>query len=92
MEIKKDVNLEVKMISAVNQALSFRKKNPKADDEAIMKHIALFASQEKNSYAKLGMIASVARTLKILQKEDLADRVIIKRVMAELPEIINNIE
>jgi len=91
MKQKKD-DVKVKMISALTEALNYRKKNPKADEEAIMKQVARFVSKEKNEDSKIAMIAAASRGIKMLERKEMLDRQVIKQVMAELPEIINKIE
>ena len=86
-----EIDKKVKMISSVSQALSFRKKNSNADNEEILKHISQFVKQEKDKQTKLLMIAASSKALQILDKAPfLTDREIIRKVMQDLPEILEN--
>ena len=83
----------VNMIAAVSKALAFRKNNPRADSEMIMKHVSRFIEATEDDGAKLGMIAASSRAVYILEREpNLTDKEIIKRVMKELPEIKSRID
>ena len=83
--------IKIKMVSAVNEALNFRKSQ--ANNEEILKHITKFVSSEKNKQTKLAMIASVSRALNIADtsKTKLRDKEIIKLTIKELQSILENI-
>lgn len=92
---KKEIpnDMEVKMISAVAHALSYKKSHPKAEEEEIMKQVSKFVKSEKNNLNKLGMIAASSKSIKILQESSyLTDREIIKKVMSQLDDIIEKVD
>lgn len=84
---------EIKMISAISEAFKFKKTNPKADSESILKHISGFVQEEKTHDSKMAMIAAVSKAVSISEKYNfLSDKEIIRKVMPELKEIIAKID
>jgi hydroxymethylpyrimidine/phosphomethylpyrimidine kinase len=87
-----EVNIQVSMMTAVTETLKFKRGNPKVDHEKIMQHISNMAKNVRNQNAKIGMVAAASKTLLILEKEpNLTDKEVMKRVMEELPNILENI-
>lgn len=86
---KATINIKIKMISAVTEALMFKNKNQYASDEEILKHISKFVSSEKNRLTKLAMIASASKALDIANK---IKKEIINKTLKELPSILKNID
>lgn len=76
----------IEMVAAVSEALKYRKENPSADEEKIMRHVIGFLSGVRNRKAKIESIAAVNYALKILRHNpDKIDRAIID-------EVVNNID
>ncbi len=88
----KEVDIEVRMIAAISEALNYKRKNPPFDTEKILKHISKFIKQEK-SRTQIAMIAATSKAVGLIEKDNsLADREIIKKIMPELKEISNRID
>jgi len=89
MKKEKDVDIKIKMISAVTEALAFRRIEQ--DNEKILSHISLLVSGEKNEETKLAMIAAASKSLEIAEK-GLRDKEIIKRIALDSQNILKNIK
>lgn len=86
-------DLEIDMISAVSETLSFKKNNPNSNDEEILKHISKFARTFKNKKTKLGVIAASSKALKIMQRNSqLSDKEVISKVLNQLPLLIDSLK
>ncbi len=87
-EQKRD--LEIKMVSAVNQALACRKTDMDGPVEKIMGHVVKFASPQKNDVAKFCMISAASKALSILERNPkMTDKEVIAKVMPELRSMID---
>jgi hypothetical protein len=78
----------IDVISGVNEALKFKKENPRASEEKIMNHIMVFLRDKQFRETRLDVIVGVAHALKIVEKENLKDREVIDRVVRELDSIL----
>lgn len=79
----------VTIISGVNEALGFRKKNKGCSDEEIMEHIVSYVTNVKSEITKKEIIAGVNYALKISAKEPkLSDAKIIDRIVNNLDKIV----
>jgi hypothetical protein len=88
-----ELNVKVQMMTAVTEALKYKKANPKLDNEKIMQHISNVVKSIKNQDTKIAMVATVSKALSITEREPkLKDKEIMKRVISELPEILDKIE
>jgi len=89
MKKEKDVDIKIKMISAVTEALAFRRIEQ--DNEKILSHISLLVSGEKNEETKLAMIAAASKSLEVADA-GLKDKEIIKKVIQDSQNILKNIK
>jgi hypothetical protein len=86
------IDIKVKMMAAVAEALKYRKGNPSMEYGRIMQHISDMVRKERNQHTQLGMIAAASKALTISEKEPrLKEREVMKRVMEQLPEILEKI-
>ena len=86
---------KIKMLSAVSEVVSFRKKNLLATDEEILQHISKHIRKEKvrGRDTKLLMIAAASRTFEISKKNPkLNDKELWKLFVKEMPLIVKNIQ
>lgn len=84
---------EVKMIEAVSEVFSFKKDNPNADSEKILRHISKFVKKYPNRETKRAMIAAASKALSIFEQYNfLSEKEVIKRIMPELREILEKID
>ena len=89
---KKELDIKVKMISAVTEALSYKRKNPLLENEKVIKHISKFVSKESKGI-QFAMIAASSKALSITEKNSkLTDKEIIKKVLVMLPLILDNVD
>jgi len=87
---KKEINAELKMMSAVSEAISLRKQN--LDNEKVLKQITKFAAKE-NTLTQMAMIAAASNTLKIADSNpNLHPKEIIQKATTDLAEILRNID
>jgi len=87
------VDKQVHMMSAVTEVLKFRKGNPKVDNEKMMQHISNMAKNIRNQQTKIGMVAAASKALSIIEIEpNLTDKEVMKKVMNELPNILDNMK
>ena len=78
----------IEMVAAVSEALKYRKANPSADEEKIMRHVMSFLSEVRNREAKVESIAAVNYALKILrQNPKQIDRAIIEEIVTNIDSI-----
>jgi len=83
---------EVKMISTVSAVLDFKRKNPGADSEKILRYVADFVSKEKDYDTKISMMATGTKAVSIIERNPrLSEREVIKKIVELLPEINSNI-
>lgn len=91
--MEKEIHKQTRMIAAVTEALSFKRKNFTSDNQVILKHIAKFVSVEADELTKIGMIASASKALEISERNPaMKEREIIKQVVNELDGIIQQID
>jgi hypothetical protein len=82
----------VKMIAAASAALYYKRSNPAAGNDALLKYIFGSTRSERDPEAKIGMIAAASKASEILEKfPNLKDKEILKIVISEMPEMINSI-
>ncbi|MFZ5955094.1 MAG: hypothetical protein ACOYT4_01610 [Nanoarchaeota archaeon] len=75
---------EMKMLSAMSEALRYRKMHPNADHEEIIKYMVKIIRREKNQTGKILMMAAVSKSLDLArQNPDYSDKEIIKIVVNE---------
>jgi hypothetical protein len=78
----------IEMIAAVSEALKFRKANPSADEEKIMRHVMSFLSEARSKEAKISSIAAVNYALKMLrQNPKHTERAIIDEIVTNIDSI-----
>ena len=81
----------IRIITAVSEALRFRKQKHITSQKEIFEHIDYFVRNESNRNIKLGIIAGTAQALDFLDKHpELGDRAAIQHVMSNLQEILSN--
>ena len=89
----KELDIKIKMISAVNEALDFKLKNPLASEEEVFEKLSKFLGKEKDKEANLAMIAAISKTYNVYEtSKNKKQKEIINKLMAELPFILNNID
>ncbi len=89
----KELDIKVSMISAVNEALNFKIKNPLASDEDVYTKLSRTLARGKDKDTKLAMIAAISKSLKVYElSKNKKEKEIISKIMAELPSILDNID
>ncbi|MCX6748792.1 MAG: hypothetical protein NT076_04250 [Candidatus Pacearchaeota archaeon] len=89
----KELDIKIKMISAVNETLDFKIKNPLASEEEVYTKLAKTLSREKDKDTNLAMIAAISKTYNVFEfSKNKKQKEIINKLMAELPSILNNID
>jgi len=89
----KELDIKVSMISAVNEALNFKIKNPMSSEEDVFTKLSRTLAREKDKETKLAMIAAISKSLKIYENsKNKKEKEIINKIMAELPSILDNID
>lgn len=89
---QKEVDEKIRMLASIHEVFNFKKKNPEADAEKVIKHISKFVVQEKHKETKMAMIAAASNALKLLETNSFSEREIIKKIMPELKEIMDKID
>lgn len=83
-----EIKRGVLMIAGVNEALKFRKQNPRSSEEQIMKHIMSFLENPDFKKHKMNVVASVSYALKIIERNPkINDKQVIDRIMKEIQTI-----
>jgi hypothetical protein len=77
---------KVVMMIAAGKALGYKKQNPGADHEEILKHVMNNIHGDKES--KINAIVAANRALKYIQENpELGDKKVMQKIMDELDEI-----
>ena len=89
-----NVQKQMRMMNAVSEAVSFRKKNPRADHSDIMDYISNNVIKfENDPGTKIAMIAATSKVLEILDKNPgMSERQVTQEIVKELPGILRNLE
>ncbi len=78
----------VELIPAIAEAFKYKKKNPLAAEDEILKHILKFAKQESKSI-KIGMVSTASKTIQLLEKNPrLTEKEAIREIVKEIPHIL----
>jgi len=89
----KELDVKIKMISAVNEALDFMFENPLASEEQVFEKLSETLAKEKDKDTNLAMIAAVSRAYKTFElTKNKKQKEIINKIMTELPLILDKIE
>lgn len=90
---KEEIEDGIKMLSAISEALRFRKDSSYIDTERIMNNLMDFIRVKKSEKTKLLMIAAASKALSIVERNPhLDDRMIIKMVMVDFPSMFEIVE
>lgn len=77
------------IVSGVNEALNFRKKNKGCSNEKVIEHIVSYVKNIKSDITKKEIIAGVNYALKIIEREPkLCDAKIMDRIVNNLDKIV----
>ncbi len=81
------------LVPAITEAFRYKKRNPLASEDEVLKHILKFSKSEKKKEVKMGMISAASKTIKLMEKSPrLNEKEAIKGVVKEIPAIISTIE
>lgn len=84
--------LEVSMIAAVTQALTYKRYYPEANNDKAIDHVVKYASVTKNQIAQFAMIAAASKALGMLERNSkLKEKDVLVKMMGELPKIIDDV-
>lgn len=87
------MEVKIGMIAAVSEALTFKKQNPRAENEDIIQHIANIATMERGITKKMGMIAAASKAVSYIERNPQAtEKEVIKHVMNESSDIASKID
>ncbi len=82
----------VELIPAITEAFKYKKRNPLAAEDEILKHILKFARQESKG-TKIGMISTASKTIQLLERNPrLTEKEVIGEVVKEIPDILLKID
>ncbi len=89
----KEDQVGIGMVSAATAVLNYRKKHPESNAEDLMGHVVSMFRDERDEFQKLASIAAAGETLSILERNpDLSDKTILSMIVAQIPEILANVE
>lgn len=88
------MELQIKMISSASRVLSYHKENPNSIDEDIFQDLANYISGQGINNEKVirAMIAAASITIKLKRKSLESEKQILKRVIEEIPRIVQEME
>ena len=82
----------VKMIAAATAALDYKRSNPGAGHDEVLKHIFSSTRSERDAESKIGMVAAASKAVEILNKNPgLKDKEVLRIVINEMPKMITSI-
>lgn len=92
--MKKEMKLQMRMISAVSRVLDYHKENPNSIDEEIFQDLADYISSQGINNEKIirAMIASASIAVKLRRKSTESEGKILEKVMSDIPRIVEEIE
>lgn len=80
------------LIPAITEAFKYKKKNPLATEDEVLKHILKFSKQEKKN-VKIGMVSTASKTIQFIDKNPHAnEKEVIREIVKEIPNIVSIIE
>lgn len=85
---------KIKMVLAASKMWNFRKENPYASDEEILKYISdyVHSLDIKDQKTKIGMIAAASKALAISKKNRyMTEKQMLRDFMREIPAISESI-
>lgn len=81
------------LVPAITEAFRYKKKNPMAGEDEVLKHILKFSKMEKRKNVKMGMVSAASKTVKLIEKNPrLNEKEVIREVVKEIPNIVSIIE
>ncbi len=84
---------KIRIISSVSEVFKFKKENPKADYESLIRYIVKIAREEKDKNKKIAMISAAAKAASYIEKNPLiTEKEAIRKIMSEIDDIENKIE
>lgn len=76
------------LVPAITEAFRYKKKNPMAREDEVLKHILKFSKMEKKN-VKIGMVSAASKTVKLIEKNPrLNEKEVIREIMREIPSIL----
>lgn len=79
----------VKLVPAITEAFRYKKKNPFAGEDEVLKHILKFSKQERKN-VKIGMVSAASKTVQLIDKNPhLNEKEVIREIVKEIPNIIS---
>jgi hypothetical protein len=86
------VERKINMMAAASEALTYKKKNARVDNDRVLQYISRNIVIGKDEVTKMGMIAAATDALTIADKNpSMNDKQVLKIVMDNLPSMLNNI-
>jgi len=86
------VERKINMMAAASEALAYKKKNPRSDNDRVLQYISRNIVIGKDEITKMGMIAAATDALTTAEKQpSLSEKEILKNLMDKLPGMLTNI-
>ena len=77
------------LVPAITEAFRYKKKNPMAGEDEVLKYILKFSKMEKRKNVKIGMVSAASKTAQLLEKNPrLTEKEVIREVVKEIPNIL----
>lgn len=93
MKKENNLDIEVRMVSAISHAVKHKKQNKFFTNEEVLKEVSKFIEAENNYPTQMAMIAAASKALTLSdQFPNLSERQLIKKIMPELQEILSKVD